>query len=140
MVQAMNRSLKLKCLDAIYLCRKKGYRFFDKGEYDYLKDNMTKKNLLILLSYKGESAEGVNLLIDSQIRGITRVVFTCTSRNTMAQLSDYCLYVPTESIKTPTRLTYEVSTTFYFIIEQLFLEYVDELERSQKGDTKRNSS
>ena len=108
--------------------------------YDYLKDNMTKKDLLILLSYKGESAEGVNLLIDSQIRGITRVVFTCTSRNTMAQLSDYCLYVPTESIKTPTRLTYEVSTTFYFIIEQLFLEYVDELERSQKGDTKRNSS
>ena len=32
---------------------------------------MTKKDLLILLSYKGESAEGVNLLIDSQIRGIS---------------------------------------------------------------------
>ena len=47
MVQAMNRSLKLKCLDAIYLCRKKGYRFFDKGEYDYLKDNMTKKDLFL---------------------------------------------------------------------------------------------
>lgn len=113
---------------------KKVIVFFDKGEYDYLKNSMTANDLLILVSYKGESKEGIELLINSQIRGITRLVFTRTSRNTMAQLADYCLYVPTESIKTPTKLTYEVSTTFYFIIDQLFFGYYDRLERSQESN------
>ncbi|MFC3927527.1 MurR/RpiR family transcriptional regulator [Streptococcus caprae] len=99
--------------------------FFDKGEYDYVKEGFGPNDLMILLSYKGEFEEGIAILKDSALRGIQRLVLTQTSRNTMAQLSDYQLYVPTESIQTPTRRTYEVSTTFYFIIDRLFVDYVE---------------
>lgn len=97
--------------------------FFDKGEYDYAKAGFGVNDLLVLFSYKGESSEGIAILEDSQFLGVKRLVFTQTSRNTMAQLADYQLYVPTESVKTPTRLTYEVSTTFYFVIDKLFFAY-----------------
>ncbi|WP_161979321.1 MurR/RpiR family transcriptional regulator [Streptococcus sp. S784/96/1] len=97
--------------------------FFDKGEYDYAKECFKENDLLVLFSYKGESPEGIAILKDSQLYQLKRLVFTQTSQNTMAQLADYRLYVPTESVQTPTRLTYEVSTTFYFIIDQLFFDY-----------------
>ena len=51
------------------------------------------------------------------------MVMTQTSNNSMAKLVDYQLYVPTESIVPPTRRTYEVSTTFCMIIDQLFYDY-----------------
>lgn len=102
---------------------KKVVIFFDKGEYDYLKENFTNQDLLLLLSYKGEATEAISILKDAKLREITSLVMTQTSHNTMAKLADFQLYVPTESIKTPTRLTYEVSTTFYFIIDQLFFDY-----------------
>lgn len=102
--------------------------FFDKGEYDYIKDNVQATDLLILVSYKGESEEGRAILQDSRLRGLRQLVVTRTSQNTMAQLSAYQLYVPSESIQTPTRLTYEISTTFYFIIDQLCYDYLKALE------------
>ncbi|MFS1664312.1 MurR/RpiR family transcriptional regulator [Streptococcus sp. zg-JUN1979] len=95
---------------------------FDFGEYNYVKKQFKQDDLLILVSYKGESSEGIDILKDSSFRGIKRLVFTRTSQNTMAQLSDYQLYVPTESIQTPTSLTYEISSTFYFIIDQLYVD------------------
>ena len=96
--------------------------FFDNGEYDYVKENILPSDLLILFSYKGETPEAIKILQDARLRGSQTLVFTRTSQNTMAQLADHQLYVPTESIETPTRLTYEISTTFYFIIDQLFFE------------------
>lgn len=103
---------------------KKVIVFFDEGEYDYVKPSFGQNDLMILLSYKGESAEGIRILKDSKLKGIKRLVITKTSQNTMAQLADYQLYVPTESIQTPTKLTYEVSTTFYLMIDQLYFDYL----------------
>lgn len=97
--------------------------FFDKGEFDYLKPLFKANDLLLLLSYKGESSEAISMLKDSRSSVLNTMVMTQTSNNSMAKLADYQLYVPTESIVTPTTRTYEVSTTFYFIIDQLFYDY-----------------
>lgn len=97
--------------------------FFDKGEFDYLKPLFKPNDLLLLLSYKGESNEAISILKDSRSSVLKTMVMTQTSNNSMAKLSDHQLYVPTESIVTPTTRTYEVSTTFYFIIDQLFYDY-----------------
>lgn len=102
--------------------------FFDQGEYDYVKTQFQRGDVMMLLSYKGEATEGIWILKDSRLRPIQRVVITRTSHNSMAQLADYQLYVPTDSIKTPTRLTYDISMTFYFIIDQLYYEYLLALE------------
>lgn len=106
---------------------------FDFGEYEYVKQHFTESDLFILFSYKGESHEGIEMLKDSSFYDVKSLVFTRTSQNTMAQLSDYQLYVPTESISTPTKLTYEISSTFYFIIDQLYLET---LALMQEGEVK----
>lgn len=110
--------------------------FFDHGEYDYVKENILPSDLLIMFSYKGENHEAIKILQDAQLRGSQSLVFTRTSQNTMAQLADHQLYVPTESIETPTRLTYEISTTFYFIIDQLFFEC---LQRDNNATRKTNA-
>ncbi|CAM4136664.1 RpiR family transcriptional regulator [Streptococcus penaeicida] len=103
--------------------------FFDKGEYDYVKANFSQNDLILLLSFKGESAEALAILQDLQYLPIKSLVMTQTSNNSMAKLADYQLYVPTESIKTPTKRTYEISTTFYFIIDQLFFDYCKIMEK-----------
>ncbi|MDG3142649.1 MurR/RpiR family transcriptional regulator [Streptococcus suis] len=102
---------------------KKVVVFFDQGEFDYLKPLFRPNDLLLLLSYKGESSEAISILKDSHSSILKTMVMTQTSNNSMAKLADYQLYVPTESIVTPTRRTYEVSTTFYMIIDQLFYDY-----------------
>jgi len=103
--------------------------FFDKGEYDYIKSNLTDSDLVFLLSYKGESAEAISILKDLTYKETKSIVMTQTSNNSMSRLADYKLYVPTESINTPTKRTYEVSTTFYFIIDQLFYDYCVLMEK-----------
>ena len=102
---------------------KKVVVFFDQGEFDYLKPLFQPNDLLLLLSYKGESSEAISLLKDSHSTILKTMVMTQTSNNSMAKLVDYQLYVPTESIVPPTRRTYEVSTTFCMIIDQLFYDY-----------------
>lgn len=105
--------------------------FFDKGEFDYLKKQFTGNDLLLLLSYKGEADEALSILQEGKSLGLQTMVMTQTSNNHMAKLADFQLYVPTQSIRTPTTRTYEVSTTFYFIIDQLFYEYKSCLEVSE---------
>lgn len=105
--------------------------FFDQGEYDYVKTNFTSNDLVLLLSYKGESKEAITILKDLKYYSAKTMVMTQTSNNSMAKLADYQLYVPTESIKTPTKRTYEISTTFYFIIDQLFYDYCLAMEQEK---------
>ncbi|XCY70880.1 SIS domain-containing protein [Streptococcus iniae] len=106
--------------------------FFDQGEYDYIKVNVTSQDLVLLLSYKGESKEAINILKDLQYHSAKTMVMTQSSNNSMAKLADYQLYVPTESIRTPTKRTYEISTTFYFIIDQLFYDYCLAMEQKNE--------
>ncbi|MGT2667040.1 MurR/RpiR family transcriptional regulator [Streptococcus rifensis] len=93
---------------------------FDQGEFSYAKENFTEDDLFCLISYKGESPEGIAMLEECRVSPIKTLVMTRTSTNTMSSLSDYQLYVPTTSIHTKTKFTHGISTTFYFIIDQLF--------------------
>lgn len=102
--------------------------FFDKGEFDFLKKQFTQNDLLLLLSYKGESDEALTILQEGKFLGLKTMVMTQTSNNHMAKLAHFQMYVPTQSIKTPTVRTYEVSTTFYFVIDQLYYAYKASLE------------
>lgn len=95
---------------------------FDKGEFDYAKRTFNESDMLVLISYKGENDEAVSMIKESKALGIQTVAITKNSINTMSKLADDYLLIPTESIKTPTQLTYEINTTFYLVLDQLFLE------------------
>ena len=100
---------------------KKVIVIFDLGEFDYAKGLFQPGDLFILLSYKGDSPECVQMINEAKVSNIQTLAITRTSHNLMSQVAHHQLYVPTESINTATRLTYEISTTFYFLIDQLFL-------------------
>lgn len=104
---------------------KKVIVIFDLGEFDYAKERFQDDDLFVLLSYKGDSSECVQMINEAKVSNIKTLAITRTSHNLMSQVADYQLYVPTESINTSTRLTYEISTTFYFLIDQLFLGYLE---------------
>lgn len=108
---------------------KKVVVIFDEGEYDYTKVSFKKNDLLCVLSYKGEREDTVRLIDEAKVLGVKTLAITRTSQNRLSQHADYQLYVPTESISTPTKRDYEISTTFYFIIERLFLTYQERTKR-----------
>lgn len=98
--------------------------FFDKGEYDYIKAHLTQGDALIVVSYKGENQNCLSMVLDAQSHGVSTIALTRTSQNSLARLADYQLFVPTDSLQVNTERTYEISTTFYFMIEELYLACV----------------
>lgn len=93
---------------------------FDEGEYNYLKNLFTNSDVLLLISYKGENEEALRILHDAQMHSVHTIAVTKTSMNSMVRLADDQVLVLTESISTPTQLTYEINTTFYLMFDQLF--------------------
>ncbi|MEY8463424.1 MurR/RpiR family transcriptional regulator [Streptococcus merionis] len=93
---------------------------FDRGEFEYAKENFAAQDLFGLISYKGESSDAVAMLEECQLLPIQTLTMAQTSSNSMSRLADYQLYVPTTSIQTKTKFSHGISTTFYFIIDQLF--------------------
>lgn len=55
---------------------KKVVVFFDQGEFDYLKSLFHPNDLLLLLSYKGESSEAISILKDSHSAILKTMVMT----------------------------------------------------------------
>lgn len=102
---------------------KKVIVFFDWGEYVFAKQTFNDNDLLIAISYKGEYLEGIRILQDAKLLNILTLAITRTSQNTMSQLANYRLFVPTTTIALNNHTKHEISTTFYFLIDQLFFEY-----------------
>lgn len=113
---------------------KKVIVFFDKGEYSYVKTHFQKGDLLILVSYKGVDESCLLINTQAQEAGVKTLALTRTSQNPLAMASTYRLFVPTDSIMVNTERTYEVSTTFYLMIEQIYLSCVEVL-KGVEGDT-----
>lgn len=95
--------------------------FFDRGEYDYVKEHFKATDILFTVSYKGENKSCISMIMEAQAKSVATVALTRTSQNTLIGLADYQLFVPTDSLEVNTRRTYEIAITFYFIIEQLYL-------------------
>lgn len=96
------------------------------SEADVLLQNVTSRDLVLILSVSGESPHVLSLAQALKVRGIPVVSVTRLRENTLAQLCDTRLYVSTiEMTEQELGAQYQSTTSFFILIELLFLKYME---------------
>lgn len=96
------------------------------GEIPYLLKNITKDDLVILVSFNGETPQTIEFAKQLKIRDIPIISITKLKDNTLASLSNENIYISTLDFQMSPRLSDSRCECFagYFIaIEVLFLKY-----------------
>lgn len=89
----------------------------------------------ILISVSGENRKVVEIAKRLKIRGVTLMSVTKNRENTLAHLCDYCLYVDeSDYFETPIHWQYESTTSYFILIDILFLKYLDYRQRKEAGN------
>ena len=73
-----------------------------------------------------------------RVRGVTLMSITKNRENTLAHLCDFCLYVDESNyFETPIQWQYESTTSYFILIDILFLKYLDYHRRKESADAVR---
>lgn len=104
-----------------------GKLFFEiKGgmETGHLLATINAEDVVFMVSYTGEGPETVSFARDLKLRGVPIVSITTLADNTLAGLSDINLYIASLTLgERDQELEYTSLTTFYILVEILFLKY-----------------
>ena len=105
---------------------------FDIGEVELMRKTFQKKDLFIIISLSGETAEGVEIakFVNDYI---SKLSLTRLDNNTIATLCEYNLYVATQKLNTLQATSYEVVGAFYALLDMLYINYLE-----YKGDKYEN--
>ena len=88
----------------------------------------------ILISVSGQNKKMVEIAKKLRICGATLMSVTKNRENTLAHLCDYCLYVDESNFfETPIHWQYESTTSYFILIDILFLKYLDYRQRKESG-------
>lgn len=101
---------------------------------------MSGEDFCILISVSGENEKMVQAARHLRVRGTQMLSITKNRDNTLAHLCDYHLYVEQSAyIRTPTQWLYESTTSYFILIDVLFLKYLEYRKRKEQdhaaGDT-----
>lgn len=89
----------------------------------------------ILVSVSGKNKKIVEIAQKLQLRGVTLMSITKNRENTLAHLCDFHLYVDeSEYFETPIHWQYESTTSYFILIDILFLKYLDYHQRKESAD------
>ncbi|MDO4173967.1 MAG: MurR/RpiR family transcriptional regulator [Eubacteriales bacterium] len=87
---------------------------------------MTDQDLCILISVSGENEKMVQTARQMRVRGTKLISITKNRENTLAHLCDYQLYIEAaEMVETPIHWQYESTTSYFILIDILFLKYLE---------------
>ncbi len=96
---------------------------------------MTDRDLCILISVSGENDKMVYMAQQLRVRGTPLLSITQRRDNTLSHLCDFQLYVEAmELVETPIHLMYESTTSYFILIDILFLKYLEYTERRGQSD------
>ena len=96
-------------------------------------ENLTRRDLVVMLSLSGESRTIVELAHAVKVRNVPLVSITQLRDNTLAQISDIQLYITTISIQQQKlQRPYLPTTSFFILIELLYLKYLEYLRKKEK--------
>ncbi|MGN1014735.1 MAG: MurR/RpiR family transcriptional regulator [Butyricicoccus sp.] len=80
----------------------------------------------VLISVSGENEKMLALAKQLRIRGVPMLSITKNRENTLAHLCEFHLYVEDSGpIETPIQWRYESATSYFILIEILFLKYLE---------------
>lgn len=103
------------------------------SEGSVMLENLTDRDLVVMLSLSGESRTIVELAHAIKVRNIPMVSITQLRDNTLAQMSDIQLYITTISVsQQKLQRPYLPTTSFFILIELLYLKYLEYLRKKEK--------
>lgn len=95
-----------------------------KAEISHILETISPKDVVFMISYSGASEETVGFARALKIRGVPMVSMTTRQENELAKLSDINLYSSSLTLeKGVPDISYTSLTTFYILVEMLFLKY-----------------
>ncbi|MCD8357040.1 MAG: MurR/RpiR family transcriptional regulator [Clostridia bacterium] len=101
---------------------------------------MSSQDLCILISVSGENEKMVQTARQLRVRGTKLLSITKNRENTLAHLCDYQLYVEAgELVETPIHWQYESTTSYFILIDILFLKYLEYRNRKEQTDAAGNT-
>ncbi|MCC3868100.1 MurR/RpiR family transcriptional regulator [Terrisporobacter mayombei] len=84
------------------------------------------QDLFIIISVSGENKFLIDFASQLQVRNIPILSITKLKENTLSQMSDYNLYISSVTfLETINEMSYESVTSYFILIEILFLKYVE---------------
>lgn len=120
-----------------------GYMIYDVPsgeEINNLTPIMTDRDLCIIVSVSGENERMVQIAQQLRIRGVSLMSITKNKENTLAHLCTHHLYIESsEFVETPIHLTYESTTSYFILIDILFLKYLEYNKRKEQVDAIRDT-
>ncbi|MDF2675595.1 MAG: hypothetical protein K0R09_3867 [Clostridiales bacterium] len=96
------------------------------GEFAYVLEYVTKDDIVIIVSLNGETPEVIEFAKALRLREVSIISITKLKDNTLAALSDENIYISTlqfQLFSNYNHQMYESITSYYMVIELLFLKY-----------------
>lgn len=95
---------------------------------------MTDQDLCVLISVSGENEKMIQTAKQLRVRGTKLISITKNRENTLAHLCDYQLYVEDGGcVETPIHWQYESTTSYFILIDILFLKYLEYQDRKERN-------
>lgn len=95
---------------------------------------LTAWDFCILVSVSGENEKMVQAAKSLRVSGTGTVSITKNRDNTLAHLCDHQLYIEASGfVETPMRWLYESTTSYFLLIDILFLKYLEYQERRRRS-------
>lgn len=120
-----------------------GHMFYDapSGQEMYnLVPLLGSDDFCILVSVSGKNKKIVEIAQKLHVRGVTLMSITKNRENTLAHICDFRLYVDESGhFETPIHWQYESTTSYFILIDILFLKYLDYHQRKGAADEVRGS-
>jgi RpiR family glv operon transcriptional regulator len=111
------------------------YNFSGYTEAENALDVMNKDDLFLMFSISGENEHCLDLTKDLKIKNIPIISITSLRENSLSHLADYNLYITDTKIQCMFRDEgYESLTTYFILIEILFLKYEQYKNKKKKKE------
>lgn len=111
-------------LRRMFLAGNKWFYLIQAGtEADVLLNNVSDRDLVLILSVSGESPHVLQMARALKARSVPIVSITKQRENTLAQLCGYRLYISTVDLR-DSGISYQSTTSFFILVELLFLKYI----------------
>lgn len=98
--------------------------FYDLGEVEFQKKIFSKEDVFIIISLSGETKKALDIIQSIKTTGIQLVSITKLKNNSVARNCYHNLYVGTKTIPIQQKDGYEIMTSFYVLLDALFVQYL----------------
>ncbi len=94
---------------------------------------LTPRDLCLLISVSGENEKMLQMARQLRVRGVPLISITKNKENTLAHLCTHQLYVEAGCLmETPIHWMYESTTSYFILIDILFLKYLEYKQRKEQ--------